>query len=68
MQLYKRYSSRGLEMNSSSDVGTLPTLATLGQEAWLAATFRLFPLECIWPCARSVPAIGGYTPCCSVGM
>lgn len=49
-------------MSSSNGVGTLPTPATLGQEARLAATTRLRPLECVWPCARSVPAIGGLTP------
>lgn len=49
-------------MNSSPGVGTLPTPATLGQEARLAATARLCPLECVWPCARSAPAISGLTP------
>lgn len=55
-------------MSSSNGVGTLPTPATLGQEARLAATARLRPLERVWPRARSVPANGSLTPCGGVGV
>lgn len=61
LQLYKRYRNRGPEVNSSHGVGTLSTPATLGQEARLATTTRLCPLECVWSHARSAPAISGFT-------
>lgn len=62
LRLYKRYRNRGPEVSSSRGVGTLSTPATLGQEAHLATTARLCPLECVWPRARSAPAINGFTP------
>lgn len=54
-------------MNASNGVGMFPSPVTPGQEAGLAASTRLCPLECVWPCARCASHRWLYL-CCNEGV